>query len=86
MSTMTYSLLEIGMKTSLAGELAGGIACPTFVCPGQSLVGQEVLLAFGFLQYLRGLGKLLGVCGAGDSACQLASELFFQPQTEPFLP
>ena len=31
---MLCSFLEIGMKTSLASELAGGIACPTNATPG----------------------------------------------------
>ena len=39
---MSFGLLEIGMKTSLASELAGGIACPTFIFtrPGAVLVEQ----------------------------------------------
>ena len=39
---MSFGLLEIGMKTSLASERAGGIACPTFTFtrPGVVLVEQ----------------------------------------------
>ncbi len=47
---MPFSFLEIGMKTSLASELAGGIACPTlnsltFTRPGVEFVGQAFSLS-----------------------------------------
>ena len=47
---MPFSFLEIGMKTPLASELAGGIACPTNATP----VVREV--SFQFPKKLYGIG------------------------------
>ncbi len=64
---MLRSFLEIGMKTSLASELAGGIACPTlnsltFTTAGVLFVGQAFSLPSppsGLFSQLRVLGKPL---------------------------
>ena len=66
-SGIPFSFLEIGMKTSLASERTGGIACPTlnsltFTRPGVEFVGQAFSLPSppsGLFSYLRVLGKLL---------------------------
>ena len=71
---MSCGFLEIEMKTSLASELAGGIACPTFTKPGVVFVGQAFSLPS--LRVLRKLLKLEKLYDIGHSGLsQLTTKL-----------